>query len=348
MTRFFDFYKDYTPGQLAGDEYFRQWVLQADETLEQFWSAYLQAYPDRAATLARARELVTIETLDRRNVRPLSTEEKATLKADIFNRLGLEMARKETPVVPMKRTRLAWTSAAVLLVAATAVYLFRGTLTPGPGKTTLLAERTGLNEMKTIILPDSSVVVLNAGSTLQYNPGFASGDHREVWLKGNAFFQVKHSEDIRKFVVHAGAVSVTVLGTQLNVDARTASTEVALITGKVKVAVDGHEQTPLFLQPGYKASLDTLSHSLSLSTVNTQLYTAWKDGKWTFWHTSMEDIGTLISEYYGIAVTFRNPKTKLLSINAVMAVGSLQKLIPVLEQTLHIKMTLSENRLVIE
>lgn len=348
MMRFFDFYKDFTTGQFADDEYYRQWVVQPDETLEQFWSSFLHAYPEKAEMLAAAREIIAADTLRRREMPPLSEEERSALKTGIFQRLEPAAPREKTRIISLKRRLLGWTAAASLLLVAAAVYLVQHPSALYAGKATMLAETTGLNDMKTIILPDSSVVVLNAGSSLQYSSRFTSEDHREVWLTGNAFFQVKRSEDIRKFVVHAGAVSVTVLGTQLNVDARSASTQVALITGKVKVTVDGHEQKPVYLQPGYKADLDTISHNLSLSAVNTQLYSAWRDGKWNFWHTSMEDIGRLISEYYGIRVSFRDPKIKQRSINAVMAVGSLQKLIPVLEQTLHIKMTLSDNGLVIE
>ena len=100
--------------------------------------------------------------------------------------------------------------------------------------------------------------------------------------------------------------------------------------------------------PGSKVNFDTLKNTLTLSAANTLLYSAWTEGKWNFRHTSLEEIARLISEYYNTNVSFRNEKSKRLSINAVIAVGPLQKLIPVLEQTLHLQMTLSDNRLVIE
>jgi ferric-dicitrate binding protein FerR (iron transport regulator) len=239
-------------------------------------------------------------------------------------------------------------AAAVLVLLAAAVWLLKGAPIGRGGKTALLAERTGANEMKTILLPDSSVVVLNANSSLEYSADLMVAGNREVRLEGNGFFSVKKDAGFRKFVVHARTLSVTVLGTELNVDARSTAAEVALVSGRVKVAIDGDGNPPVYLLPGNKVILDTLKKTLIPAVVNTLLYSAWTDGKWNFRHTSLEEIGGLIGEYYGTEVTFKNKRSKRLCINAVIAVGSLQKLIPVLEQTLHIQMTLSENRLIIE
>ncbi|HEV2480982.1 MAG TPA: FecR domain-containing protein [Puia sp.] len=352
MTRFFDFYKDFTPGQLADDDYFRQWVLQPDELLERFWTAYQEANPGQADTLSHARKIVETREYAGKGIQPPTTEEKATWKADIFNTLGLELPpEKQAPVkhLPLKAMMAA---AVVLLIAG--LYLLKGLPGLMTKKTVLLAEHTGPGEIKTLLLPDSSVVILNAGSSLSYGAGLATAPTREVWLEGNAYFNVKKDAAIRNFVIHAHSLTATVLGTQLNVDARSAATEVSLISGKVKVTVDGTtpgsgaQQQPVYLLPGYKVSLDTLEKTLTLSAAGTALYSAWTDGTWDFQHTSLAEIAKLFSEYYGTAVLFKNQKNKQLTISAVMAVGSLQKLIPVLEQTLHIKMTLSGNQLVIE
>lgn len=281
-------------------------------------------------------------------IRPLSKEEKASLKADIFHRLELADAVTGNQPAAVRRLPVRWMAAAVLLLLAGAAWL----LTELPARrlrnTMFLAERTGPNEMKRILLPDSSMVILNANSSLEYSPDLATADNREVKLEGNAFFNVKKSAGIQRFVVHARSLAITVLGTELNVNARSAATAVSLISGKVKVTLDSSSQEPVYLLPGYQASFDTLRKTLISNPSNTSLYSAWTDGKWNFRHTSMKEIGQLIEEYYGSEVCFHNEKDKRLCINAIMEVGSLQKLIPVLEQTLHIRITLSDNRLIIE
>lgn len=345
MMRFFEFYQDFTARQFAADEFFRDWVLRPDESLERFWSAYRAAYPEQKPILAEARMLVENEAYRAHAIRPLSHKEKAALKNELFHTIGITQPKPENKLI---RLPLKMSVAAAVLLLAVAVWLLKGTPYMSAGKPVLLAERSGANEIKTILLPDSSVVILNAGSTLQYSPGLASTDVREVWLEGNAFFTVKKDAAIRKFVIHTHSLDVTVLGTELNVDARTAAAEITLVSGKVKVEQPGKTADPVYLLPGYKASLDTLNKTLALSATNALLYSAWTEGKWNFRHTSLEEIAHLIGEYYGTNVSFHNEKSKRLSINAVIAVGPLQKLIPVLEQTLHLQMTLSDNRLVIE
>jgi ferric-dicitrate binding protein FerR (iron transport regulator) len=114
------------------------------------------------------------------------------------------------------------------------------------------------------------------------------------------------------------------------------------------VTNDKRTEEPIYLLPGDKISLDTLRNAFIRSAINPQLYSAWTDGKWNFRHTSLDEIAGLIKEYYGVEVIFTKEKSRHLCINAVIAVTSLPKLIPVLEQTLHIQMLLSENRLTIE
>jgi len=297
------------------------------------------------------------EAQNNNGIRPLSNEEKTSLKAGIFDHLDLMQAvpdvdemqpAPDSRPAPVRRLPLRSMAAAVFLLLAAAAWLLRDLPALRPGRTLFLAERTGPNEMKRILLPDSSMVILNANSSLEYSPDLATAENREVRLEGNAFFNIKKSAGMRRFVVHARSLAITVLGTELNVNARTAATAVSLISGKVKVTVDSNSQEPVYLLPGYTASFDTLRKSLISNPSNTSLYSAWTDGKWNFRHTSMEEIGQLIEEYYGSQVYFQNERDKRLCINAIMEVGSLQKLIPVLEQTLHIRIILSDNRLIIE
>ena len=239
-------------------------------------------------------------------------------------------------------------AAAVVLLIVSAWLLIRERQGINRNNPSLLAERTGLNQIKTILLPDSSIVVLNANSELQYEADLLRTKSREVRLEGNAYFNIKKDAAYKSFVVHTRNLSVTVLGTELNVNARTAAAEVGLISGKVKVTNDKKTEEPVYLLPGDKISLDTVHNAFIRSSLDTQLYSAWTDGKWNFRHTSLEEIAGLIKEYYGVEVIFTNEKSRRLSINAVIAVGSLQKLIPVLKQTLHIQMSLSGSRLTIE
>lgn len=345
MMRSNDLYKDFSAEQFARDEYFRQWIIAPDESLERFWAAFLQENPGQTEALQQAQQLVATEVYATYGASPLDAEEKMSMKKDIFDRLQLDAIKKTKSPAPVRR--LPWRSmaAAVVLLLVAAVYLLMYPLSKA-GNAALLAQHTGPNETRTVVLPDSTVVILNAGSSLEYSSDLATAESREVRLGGNAFFSVK--KGLQKFVVHTTQLSVTVLGTEFNVNARSAAEEVALVSGKVKVTGPYQSAAPVYLLPGDRVRLDTAGKALVASQINSSLYSAWTEGKWSFRQTSLEDIGRLITAYYNVEVRFNNEKSKRLSINAVIPVDSIQKLIPVLEQTLHIPMTLSDNRLTIE
>ena len=66
---------------------------------------------------------------------------------------------------------------------------------------------------QSIVLPDGSKVTLDAGSSLKYPFVFAE-DKREVFLNGEAFFEVASDPD-KPFIVSANQASIKVLGTSL-------------------------------------------------------------------------------------------------------------------------------------
>ena len=91
-------------------------------------------------------------------------------------------------------------------------------------------------EYKYILLPDSTQVWLNAGSTLDY-PEHFDETTREVTLTGEAYFDVKHAAE-HPFIIHTGQIQTTVLGTAFNINAYTdrSNIQVSVSRGKVKVS----------------------------------------------------------------------------------------------------------------
>jgi ferric-dicitrate binding protein FerR (iron transport regulator) len=343
-------YRNFTEEQFAADERFQQWVLNPDKDSDALWQAFLEEYPDQLAVVGKARHLVEDLTYSAYNLQPLSREEKTSLKDNIFRELDLPMSEPAPIKAKIRKLHIARAAAAVVTVATLSIYLlFRGKSgNTEHTRTPLLAEHTGMGEMKKITLPDSTQVILNANSTLTYENNFSSTHDREVVLTGNAFFQVRKNPGLTPFIVHTGSLSVTVLGTEFNVNARSQNPEVSLTSGKVKLIDATKTNDPVYLLPGDKVKLDTASHSFTRSFMDTRLYAAWTDGMWNFRNNSLEEITGLIGEYYGVDIEFRNEKNKYKRIDAVIAVGSLQKLVPVLAQTIHTKMSLSANKLIIE
>jgi len=86
-----------------------------------------------------------------------------------------------------------------------------------------------------VILPDGSSVTLQPQATLHYSRQF-TGNTREVYLEGGAFFNVAKNAH-QPFYVYYNKVVTKVLGTSFNVgtNPRTGNIEVVVQTGKVQV-----------------------------------------------------------------------------------------------------------------
>ena len=97
---------------------------------------------------------------------------------------------------------------------------------------------TGVAEMRTVFLPDSSLVILNALSELRIDEDHWNEDRR-VELQGEAFFQVAKGSD---FSVITSQGTVTVLGTEFNVKDRQEYYEVICYEGRVAVESSGRQE----------------------------------------------------------------------------------------------------------
>ncbi|HET7119196.1 MAG TPA: FecR domain-containing protein [Hanamia sp.] len=106
-------------------------------------------------------------------------------------------------------------------------------------KSELQEDRTNMahqKENRVIFLPDGSKVILSPGSKLNYPSSFDGVEEREVFLDGQAFFDIKHNTS-RLFIVHTGKLETIVLGTAFNIKAIHGEKEITVTVtrGKVKV-----------------------------------------------------------------------------------------------------------------
>lgn len=112
--------------------------------------------------------------------------------------------------------------------------------------------KTSKGSRTKVKLPDGSDVWLNAGSKLNYDKNF-EGDTRDVYLTGEAFFDVVHNAE-KPFIIHTSRINVKVLGTQFNVKAyaEDKTTETSLIRGSVEVTLNNNPSKRYRLKPNQK------------------------------------------------------------------------------------------------
>lgn len=159
-------------------------------------------------------------------------------------------------------------------------------------------------------LPDGTSVWLNFESRLRYPLDFA-GDFREVELEGEAFFDVAHDPG-QPFRVKAGGLGVLATGTEFNVlaypDDKTIET--TLISGAVTIQrMTAKDPVSLYgMIPGQYATLQKDDHKLSITNVETEKYTAWKEGKIIFDNDPIDQVFERLSRWYNVEFDLKDPR----------------------------------------
>jgi len=174
----------------------------------------------------------------------------------------------------------------------------------------------------TITLSDGTNVHLNAGSSLRYPVSFLKGEQRQVFLMGEAYFDVTHS-DQNPFVVNAQNLDILVHGTKFNVSnyPEDKDTEVVLLDGSVSLSesnVPSGEQEEVFLKPGFKGVYNKSGSNISKQEVNTSIYTSWMKGNLVFRDVAFENIIQKLERHYNVVIINNNTKLATETFNATI------------------------------
>jgi transmembrane sensor len=163
---------------------------------------------------------------------------------------------------------------------------------------------TGFGEVKSIVLNDGSKVVLNANTTLKI-PRFGFGKRsREVFLEGEAQFSIQHTSDNQPFIVKTSKnFDVLVLGTEFNVYTRLGGAKVVLNKGKIQLRYsEGSIKNQLMMKPGDLITFDKLNKIKKTVPSEVKQFSAWKEHRFIFNETSLEEIIQLFEDNFGTRV----------------------------------------------
>jgi len=168
-----------------------------------------------------------------------------------------------------------------------------------------------------VLLPDGTKVYLNAGSRFVYPENFID-KNREVFLIGEAFFEVKHDSE-HPFVVQTPDINIKVLGTKFNVSAYPSDdvVETVLTEGKVRLKQNNSRlfSESVNLVPNQLATYNKKSMKTELSKVDTDNYTLWKDGIFKFESTELNRVIKKIERFYNIQVQYGNVLQRSIKIS---------------------------------
>ncbi|GAA4323028.1 FecR family protein [Mucilaginibacter gynuensis] len=224
----------------------------------------------------------------------------------------------EQQPIPVLRS-YAWLkyAAILLLVTGLGAWLLLEWLPKGTsGQLALLEKYNPRGQRTRITLQDSSVVYLGADSRLRY-PELLNGNTREIFLEGEAFFEVKH--DVKHpFIVHTGRVQTQVLGTSFKIEAfKNQRLKVAVATGKVSVGYKDHTdalRSLAILTPGKEVSLNAANKAV-ISTIAIADITGWADGSLAFNDARLDEIARELERWYNTKIIIKGDKLKAYSLN---------------------------------
>lgn len=155
-----------------------------------------------------------------------------------------------------------------------------------------------------LVLADSTVVYLNAGSQLIYSPESES-KNREVTLDGEAWFDVAKNPK-SPFVVHTPVYDLKVTGTRFNVKAFASESEIVttLEDGEVMLVSSAGVtlSEEIRLLPGEQAVFDKTSGKIVINQVETRYFTSWKDNKLMFINMNMKELIVILERKFGVEI----------------------------------------------
>lgn len=198
-----------------------------------------------------------------------------------------------------------------------------------------------------ITLADGTKVHLNSASELRYPVSFDSQSSRDVYLKGEGYFEVAKNKK-SAFIVHVGDLQVKQYGTAFNINAHSAgSIKVVLVHGSigVKNRFDEHEQR---LKVSQLAEYKSSDKSIAIRTVDVEPYVAWNQGMFNFENENLADIMETLSLWYDVDVQFNKDELRNLRFT-----GSLNRSIPIngilkaIQSTTDVKIALNGHKILI-
>jgi transmembrane sensor len=318
-------YKHFSVNDFVLDDYFQSWILNHDENSEAFWASWLLEHPEKANDVREAKGILQHLRLSNYSLTPAAVSE-------IWKRVQ----HGEDPSLKPRQSgivyRMYWAAAAAILVLGIGFFLSQ----PKP---THLEYVTAFGETKTILLPDSSTVILNANSRLSFTTDWDHQPVREIWLEGEGFFSVTHKHNNQPFkVLTKAGVAVEVLGTTFNVYQRSVDTKVVLNSGQIRLSLTSNKkEETILMKPG--ELVEYKKNNYSKRTVDPKIYAAWTEKKIILNLTSLEEVIRMVRDNYGITVEVANEKLLTQTVSGSMPIGDADSFVAQVAKAFQLKAT---------
>ena len=257
-----------------------------------------------------------------------------TVKAweQLNTRISSEVTNEQTPrVIPLfKRPAVLRAAASLLLICALALLVnyFLDNSHPDP---VILSANQQVLEQK---LPDGSNVTINKNSEIAY---VVHGNKREVKLKGEAFFEVVHNEEI-PFEIFIDDIIIKDIGTAFNVKAFPESNTIEVLVESGEVYFYSSSQKGLSLVKGEKAMYDKTTKQFSKLTPSlTENTSSYKSKVFYFKENVLSEVVKQVNEVYGSSIVLSDSRVGNCRLSTMFNNAPLDTIVEIISETLDLE-----------
>jgi transmembrane sensor len=309
------------------------------------------------------------EVIDKIWEAPLVSNPELRPDARVWEKLEKWMAQPATYRL-LNRPVWRWIAvASVLFVLALGLVLFRGHKNPvqyeemAAKKTNLYSTQPGSKSK--LELPDGTQVWLNGNSKLTVGDGPFGSNSREVYLSGEAFFDVARNDRV-PFLIHTGTIDITVLGTAFNVKAYPGekNVETALVRGLIEITTRHDPDRKIILKPNEKIIIptDTAKAGARAQAIASSVYaitmlhqgrsgiladTVWMQRKLEFDDEPFSELAPKMEAWFDIRIRFSSEFIKNKRFSGVIEKETLEETLKDMRLSTPFTYTLKGNELLI-
>ena len=274
----------------------------------------LRRYLKGEATVEEQRFLISYYNLFQNEpdvVSLLSEQDRAFLKdeikASIWNNIDKAnlTAKKEKSIL---RYRIL-AAAAVLVVITTYGILTNKQGGPSRQVAKTIVVSNNKHKESSIHLPDGSTLILGAGSKVRYSSLFNSLPKRDIYLDGNAFFDVVHNPS-KPFTVYSGDLKTIVLGTAFSVEAFSWYKDIIVTVKRGKVAVANQYKVQGTITPDQQIIYNKSKALSTQSIVDANHYYNWNGKNLIFDDITVADAAEILEKKFNVKISFSNEVVK--------------------------------------
>jgi len=200
----------------------------------------------------------------------------------------------------------------------------------------------------TITLPDGTIVRLNAKSKVDYAEGFGKTT-REVFLTGEAYFDVTHNEKL-PFIVHTDEADIKVLGTRFNVRnySNEHRMEAALLAGSIEVSFHKGARHKILLKPSDKI---IVKKKVELTRIKVKdsiiIETSWLNDKMAFDDKPFSEIAQDLERQFDVHIEFKNEAVSEYKYTGVYDEDSPEDILKILQMIKPFKYIITDKQITI-